>query len=81
MSKVDREQLSIHRQSHDKSNSWWMNDAKGIPLCRVCDDCEEAAKSMYAPEVLGIGRYEDVVDEQIESEYDFDQDEIGPDYW
>jgi len=71
MSKVDREQLSIHRHSHDKSNSWWMNDARGIPLCRVCDDCIDAACSMYAPEVLGIsGRYEDVVDEQIEPEYD-----------
>ncbi len=70
MAQVTREDLDAHRRTHTKMNSWWMKDAKGIELCRVCDDCEDAAKSCYAPEVLGErGRYEDVVDEQIEPDY------------
>lgn len=70
MSKCNREQLSVHKQIHDKSNSWWLNDAKGIPLSRVCEDCIEAVKSCYRPEVLGeSGNYEDVVEEQIEEDY------------
>jgi hypothetical protein len=64
---ITRSQLQVHRQNHTKENSWWLNDAKGIPLCRVCDGCVEVAKSTYTTEVLGTrGRYEDVVEEQIE---------------
>lgn len=80
MSKVSREHLQVHKQTHDKQNSWWLNDAKGIPLSRVCDDCIEAVKSTYAPEVLGErGRYEDVVEEDIEPDgsYDFDDYDYG----
>ena len=67
---ISKEHLSAHRQNHTKQNSWWMNDAIGIPLCRVCDDCIEAAKSCYKPEVLGeYGNYFDVVEEQIEDDY------------
>ena len=52
---------------HEKHNSWWAHDVQGIPLRRVCDDCEHLLEKEYAPEVLGIsGRYEDVVEEQIE---------------
>jgi len=59
--------LHIHKQSHDKMNSWWLNDAKGIPLSRVCDDCIDLVKAQYCPEVLGeYGNYEDIVEEQIE---------------
>jgi hypothetical protein len=69
MAKVSRENLREHRQVHTKENSWWMKDAKGIPLCRVCSDCIKAAQSTYRPEVLGItGKYEDVVEEQIEAD-------------
>lgn len=68
--RVTRENLDDHRQSHNRNNSWWLNDAMGIPLCRVCDDCETAAKSGYRPEVLGeYGRYTDVVEEQIEEDF------------
>jgi len=67
MPTITRENLHEHRGTHDKSNSWWMGDAKGIPLCRVCEDCIEVAESMYRPEVLGVsGRYEDVIEENIE---------------
>lgn len=63
------EKLRTHRESHTKANSWWLHDAKGIPLCRVCCECLQAARECYAPEILGIsGRYEDVVDEPIEED-------------
>ncbi len=65
---MTREELSTHRQTHTKQNSWWMNDARGIPLCRVCDECIAAAKKTYKPEVLGEGRYEDAVEEPVELE-------------
>ncbi len=61
-------QARLHVSTHTKQNSWWLNDAKGIPLSRVCDECINAVKSRYAPEVLGRGpgRYEEVVEERIE---------------
>ena len=64
---MTREELQEHKATHTKMNSWWMNDAKGIPLCRVCDECLEACQASYRPEVLGLsGNYEDVVEEPIE---------------
>jgi len=67
---MNRDQLTTHKRSHDKINSWWLNDAKGIPLSRVCDECIAAVKATYRPEVLGErGNYEDVVEEQIEDDY------------
>lgn len=67
----DKDQkLRVHKQGHNKENSWWLNDAKGIPLSRVCDTCIDEVENQYAPEVLGkYGNYEDVVDERIESDY------------
>jgi len=70
---VNREGLQFHRRSHDKMNSHWAYDAKGIPLCRVCGECEHLLPLLYAPEVLGLrGRYEDVVEECIDGDGDFD---------
>jgi hypothetical protein len=67
MNKVTRDNLSAHRQEHNKQNSWWLNDIRGIPLCRICGDCETVAESTYKPEVLGLsGDYDDVVEEQVE---------------
>lgn len=66
---MSRDELRIHRQTHTSQNSWWMNDVRGIPLCRVCDDCIKAATATYRPEVTGeSGNYEDVVEEQIEAD-------------
>lgn len=45
--------------------SWWAKDGRGIPLCRVCDNCEKEKLSRYRPEVLGYYD-EDDVDEPIE---------------
>ena len=68
--KVTRENLNQHKTTHNKENSWWMNDARGIPLSRVCDDCIAVVKTQYKPEVLGEGgRYEDAIEEQIEDDY------------
>lgn len=54
---------------HEGQHTRWVHDARGIPLCKVCDLCEHTLPERYAPEVLGIcGRYEDVVDEPIEAD-------------
>lgn len=42
--------LRYHRC--DRNNSWWEYDARGIPLCRVCDICREAKLSKYRRDVL-----------------------------
>ena len=33
-------------------DSWWENDAQGIPLCRVCDQCREEKLGRYRPCIL-----------------------------
>lgn len=66
---ITMNELRIHKQSHDKQNSWWAHDARGIPLTRVCGECKHLLIEQYRPEVLGIaGRYEDAVEECIEPE-------------
>jgi len=49
----------------DRDESWWENDAQGIPLARVCDKCYEAKLSRYRPEIL-TGYTQNDVDEPIE---------------
>jgi len=51
----------------DFDDSWWENDAQGIPLCRVCDLCKEKKLSKYRPEIL-TGYDQSDVDEPIEPE-------------
>ena len=38
-------------------SSWWENDARGIPLARVCDDCRERKLKGYRPDVLTDSNY------------------------
>jgi hypothetical protein len=45
--------------------TWWVNDARGIPLCKVCEDCESQKLSRYRPEILS-GYTQADVDETIE---------------
>lgn len=53
---------------HTKNDgSWWENDARGIPLCRVCDECRAAKLSRYRPEILS-GYDQNDVNEPIEEE-------------
>lgn len=47
-------------------NSWWENDARGIPLARVCVDCKQDKLSKFRPEVLTDSQYE--ADEPIEED-------------
>lgn len=46
--------------------SWWENDARGIPLCRVCPECQKEKLAQYRPEVLTDSNY--YADEPIEEE-------------
>lgn len=46
--------------------SWWMYDARGIPLARVCLECKYEKLSRYRPEVLTNSNY--YADEPIEAE-------------
>lgn len=48
--------------------SWWANDGEGIPLCRVCDDCEDEKLAGYRPEIL-TGYDQSDVDEPIEPDW------------
>lgn len=59
--------------NHTKQNSWWVNDAQGIPLARVCSNCEQERLSQFRPEIIRGYTQEDV-DEPIEPDYDW-----GPD--
>lgn len=47
-------------------DSWWENDARGIPLARVCIECKREKLSKYRPEVLTNSQYE--TDEPIEED-------------
>ena len=44
--------------------SYWVNDARGIPLARVCPSCQAAKLSKFRPEVLSDNDYE--CDESID---------------
>lgn len=46
--------------------SRWRNDARGIPLARVCEKCEKQKLSGYRPEVLTDPNY--YCDEPIEED-------------
>ena len=46
--------------------SYWENDARGIPLARVCNVCKLEKLGKFRKEVLTNGNYE--CDEPIEAE-------------
>ena len=51
---------------HEGQDSWWEHDARGIPLCRVCDLCRKVKLSKYRKDVLRDPGY--WADEPIEPE-------------
>jgi hypothetical protein len=67
--------------NHTSNNSWWENDVKGIPLCRVCAKCEKEKLATYNPSVLSeeqqmtaFGKVAEVapyegVEETVEADY------------
>jgi len=48
-----------------REESWWEYDGRGIPLVRVCSDCQERKLKTFRPEILEFYT-EDDVDERIE---------------
>lgn len=50
-----------------EQESYWVNDAQGIPLCRVCPKCRKEKLARYRPEIL-TGYTQADVDEPIEPE-------------
>lgn len=48
-------------------DSEWQFDAKGIELCRTCEDCHDEKMSRYRPEILE-GYDQSDIDEPIEPE-------------
>lgn len=60
--------------------SWWENDVKGFPLCKVCTECQAESLRKYRPEILsdeqreiaGLAEsdlsYEDVVEEPLDED-------------
>lgn len=53
--------------NHSRPESYWLNDAQGIPVARVCQRCEAAVKARYRPEIF-TGYSQRDVDEPIESD-------------
>ncbi len=51
---------------HTPDNSWWENDARNIPLARVCEDCVDTVLAKYRPDVLTDSNYWS--DEDVEGE-------------
>jgi len=51
--------------NHTQNESWWENDAQGIPLARVCDKCIKEKLSGFRPEIIS-GYTQADVDEPIE---------------
>lgn len=46
-------------------DSWWENDARGIPLCRVCPKCRTKKLAGYRHDVLTDPNYsaDEAIDE------------------
>lgn len=60
--------VSNECKRHTKNDgSWWEHDARGIPLCRVCEKCREEKLKGYRPDVLTDSNY--WADEPIEEDY------------
>ena len=53
--------------NHDGAATWWEHDARGIELCRCCDECVGVQLAKYRPEIL-TGYDQSDVDEPIEPE-------------
>ena len=56
-----------HILNHSKETSWWLHDIQGIPLCKVCDDCEDHVKSLY-PSWIFNSQYRYYCEDQIEED-------------
>ena len=53
--------------NHNRVDSWWEHDGRGIPLARVCEKCYDQVMSRYDPKILEWYTQADV-DDQIEED-------------
>ena len=51
-----RERPDLHHC--DPRESWLATDARGIPIGKVCSECEQERLSRYRPEVLNDCNYD-----------------------
>ncbi len=59
-------------------DSWWESDARGIPLCRVCESCQKTKLAKYRPEVLANPQYS--AGEAIEPDGEWDDRQTPTSY-
>jgi len=57
----------LRRCNHDGEFAWFEYDAKGIPLCKVCEKCKKVKLAQFRPEIL-TGYSQADVDEPIEAD-------------
>jgi hypothetical protein len=48
--------------------SWWLKDARGIPIGRVCEKCEDKVKEKFRPEIFTDSNY-DTYGERVDDDY------------
>jgi len=71
---------------HVGEPSWWEHDGYGIPLTRVCADCERVKMSKFRPDIKSRYETEDVVEPEdgcgpgFDWEDDDDEFRYGRDY-
>jgi hypothetical protein len=65
---VTLQELPAHKLTHTRENSWWLNDAHGIAISRVCGECEDVVRAQYDPRIFNVSTYRDVVEEPIDDE-------------
>ena len=53
--------------NHTKENSWWLHDARGIPVGRVCESCIDEVEAKFRPDIFTDSNY--YADEAIDEEY------------
>lgn len=61
---MNHDEFLVHQDTHTKDNTWWLNDARGIPCARVCIKCLDYVSARYRPEVMTDPNYE--ADEPID---------------
>lgn len=71
---VNIEFVHVERHDHMCSNGipgtggYWVYDAQGIELCKVCESCRNEKLSRYRPEIIE-GYDQNDVDEPINPDY------------
>lgn len=45
------------RCNHTKHESYWVKDARGIELAKVCDKCKKEVLARFRPDVLDNPNY------------------------